>query len=76
MEKLLLQEDEPIQTFTIAPTNAVFERFQKYYHDLGTFSTYGTNLRVHKGTKKASLSEEKELYELIRGYRNGSPFFT
>ena len=37
MEKLLLQEDEPIQNFTIAPTKAVFERFQKYDHDLGTF---------------------------------------
>ena len=37
MEKLLLQEDEPIHTFTIAPTNAVFERFQKYYRDLRHF---------------------------------------
>ena len=26
-----------------------------------------SNLRVHNGTKKASLAEEKELYQLIRG---------
>ncbi len=37
MKKLLDQEDEPVLTFAIAPTSAVFERFQKYFHDLGTF---------------------------------------
>ncbi|MFL6562482.1 MAG: DEAD/DEAH box helicase, partial [Bacillus sp. (in: firmicutes)] len=37
MRNLLLQEDEPVHTFAIAPTNSVFERFQRYYHDLGTF---------------------------------------
>lgn len=67
MEKLLLQEDEPIQNFTIAPTNAVFERFQKYYHDLGAFFDLWHKFKSPYGTKKASLSEEKELYELIRG---------
>jgi ATP-dependent RNA helicase SUPV3L1/SUV3 len=67
MEKLLLQSDEPIHTFTIAPTNAVFERFMKYYHDLGTFFELWHKFRSPHGTKKASLSEEKELYELVRG---------
>ena len=37
MRSLLMQEDEPVHTFAIAPTNSVFERFQRYYHDLGTF---------------------------------------
>lgn len=30
MKKMLLIEDEPVQTFAIAPTTQVFERFQKY----------------------------------------------
>jgi ATP-dependent RNA helicase SUPV3L1/SUV3 len=67
MKKLLIQEDEPIQTFTIAPTNAVFERFQKYYRDLGTFFELWHKFKSPQGTKKASLAEEKELYHLIRG---------
>ena len=57
----------PLQTFTIAPTNTVFERFQKYYHDLGTFFELWHKFKSPKGTKKASLAEEEELYQLIRG---------
>ncbi|MCQ6276156.1 DEAD/DEAH box helicase [Bacillus sp. V3B] len=67
MEELLTQEDELIHTFAIAPTNSVFERFQKYYRDLGTFFELWHKFKSPKGTKKASLLEERELYELIRG---------
>lgn len=67
MSNLLLQEDEPIHTFAIAPTNSVFERFQKYYRDLGTFFELWDKFKSPKGTKKASLTEERELYERIRG---------
>ena len=37
MKDRLQQEDIPIQTFTIAPTSHVFEKFQKHYRDLGHF---------------------------------------
>ncbi|MFZ7942667.1 MULTISPECIES: helicase-related protein [Bacillaceae] len=67
MRNLLLQEDEPVHTFSIAPTNSVFERFQRYYHDLGTFFELWGKFESPKGTKKASLSEEKSLYQLIAG---------
>ncbi|MBK5501931.1 helicase-related protein [Peribacillus sp. TH14] len=66
MNKLLEQVDEPVQTFTIAPTSAVFERFQKYYRHLGTFFELWEKFEPPNGTKKASLTEERELYELIR----------
>jgi ATP-dependent RNA helicase SUPV3L1/SUV3 len=65
MRNLLLQEDEPVHTFAIAPTNSVFEKFQRYYHDLGTFFELWEKFESPKGTKKASLSEEKALYHLI-----------
>jgi len=67
MSYLLSQEDEPIHTFAIAPTNSVFERFQKYYRDLGTFFELWEKFKSPKGTKKASLTEERELYERVRG---------
>ncbi len=67
MKKLLQQEDEPLHTFTIAPTNNIFERFQKYYRDLGTFFELWDKFKSPKGTKKATLTEEKELYKIIRG---------
>ncbi|WP_308417922.1 DEAD/DEAH box helicase [Halalkalibacter okhensis] len=67
MKHLLQQEDESIQSFAIAPTNAVFERFQRYYRDLGTFFEMWEKFKSPKGTKKASLSEERDLYETIRG---------
>lgn len=66
MSRLLEQQDEPIQTFAIAPTSAVFERFQRHYRHLGTFFELWEKFLPPKGTKKASLSEERELYELIR----------
>jgi ATP-dependent RNA helicase SUPV3L1/SUV3 len=67
MGKLLQQEDEPVHTFTIAPTNSVFERFQKYYHDLENFFELWDRFKSPNGTKKASLSEERLLYERICG---------
>lgn len=67
MRNLLLQEDEPVYTFAIAPTNSVFERFQRYYHDLGTFFELWGKFESPKGTKKASLAEEKSLYHMIAG---------
>jgi ATP-dependent RNA helicase SUPV3L1/SUV3 len=67
MKNLLFQEDQPIQTFAIAPTNSVLERFQRYYHDLGTFFELWEKFKSPKGTKKASLTEERSLYEKIAG---------
>ncbi|WP_233523063.1 helicase-related protein [Peribacillus saganii] len=67
MRRLLEQEDKPVDTFAIAPTNAVFERFQKYYRDIGTFFDLWERFESPKGTQKAALTEERELYELIRG---------
>jgi ATP-dependent RNA helicase SUPV3L1/SUV3 len=67
MKSLLLQVDEPVHTFSIAPTNSVFENFQRYYHDLGTFFELWGKFESPKGTKKASLIEEKTLYYIIQG---------
>jgi ATP-dependent RNA helicase SUPV3L1/SUV3 len=67
MKELLEKEDIPVHEFAIAPTTTVFERFQRYYRDLGTFFELWEIFKSPKGTKKATLSEERELYELIRG---------
>ncbi|WP_053363731.1 DEAD/DEAH box helicase [Bacillus sp. FJAT-27251] len=67
MSRLLEKVDEPVQTFAIAPTAAVFERFGHHYRDLGVFFELWEKFEPPKGTKKASLSEERELYELIKG---------
>jgi ATP-dependent RNA helicase SUPV3L1/SUV3 len=67
MMKLLEQEDEPVQSFAIAPTTSVFERFQKYHQDLGRFFELWEKFQSPFGTQKASLYEERELYELVRG---------
>ncbi|MBP2239799.1 ATP-dependent RNA helicase SUPV3L1/SUV3 [Cytobacillus eiseniae] len=67
MKRLLDAEDRPVQTFSVAPTNTIFERFQKYYHDLGTFFELWEKFESPNGTKKATLSEERELYNRIRG---------
>ncbi|MDR7075905.1 ATP-dependent RNA helicase SUPV3L1/SUV3 [Neobacillus niacini] len=67
MKRLLDQEDEPVLTFAIAPTNSVFERFQRYYRDLGTFFELWGKFDSPPGTKKASLTEERSLYHLIAG---------
>ncbi len=67
MRRLLQQEDEPVHTFTIGPTNSVLERFQNYEHDLGRFFELWEKFKSPPGTKKAALSEEKFLYDIIRG---------
>ncbi|MDQ0229975.1 DEAD/DEAH box helicase [Metabacillus malikii] len=65
MAKLLQQEDEPLHGFAIAPTPTVLEKFQKYSHKLGYFFYLWDKFRSPKGTKKASLSEEMLLYEMV-----------
>lgn len=67
MRELLQQPDKPVETFTIAPTNQVFEKFQKYYHYLGEFFELWERFDNPKGTIKATLTQERELYEIIRG---------
>ncbi|MDG5789540.1 DEAD/DEAH box helicase [Evansella sp. AB-P1] len=67
MKHLLDQDDKSVQTFAIAPTNAIFERFQKYYRDLGTFFDLWDQFESPSGTKKATLTEERQLYEIVRG---------
>ncbi|WP_075617810.1 helicase-related protein [Paenisporosarcina indica] len=66
MQRLLEQVDEPVQIFAIAPTSQIFERFQKYYRNMGLFFEMWDQFVPPKGTKKSSLSQERELYELIR----------
>lgn len=65
MSRLLEQEDTPLQGFAIAPTNSVFERFQKYSRKLSLFFYLWDRFKTPEGTKKATLSEEKLLYEMI-----------
>lgn len=67
MKNQLFQEDKPVHTFAIAPTNAVFERFQQYYRELGTFFELWQKFDSPPGTEKSSLSQERELYEIIQG---------
>ncbi|WLR56863.1 helicase-related protein [Mesobacillus subterraneus] len=66
MTKLLEKEDKPVETFSIAPTSGIFERFQKYHRSLAVFFELWDKFESPKGTNKASLSEERELYEYIR----------
>lgn len=65
MQKLLSQEDEPVENFAIAPTTSVFERFQNYYRDMGKFFEMWLQFEPPKGTQKSTLSQERELYRLI-----------
>ncbi|MCM3664189.1 DEAD/DEAH box helicase [Mesobacillus subterraneus] len=66
MSKLLEKEDKEVETFSIAPTSGIFERFQKYHRSLAIFFELWDKFESPKGTKKASLSEERELYEYVR----------
>lgn len=66
MTKLLEKEDVPVATFSIAPTSGIFERFQKYHRSLAVFFELWDKFESPKGTKKASLSEERELYAYVR----------
>lgn len=67
MRRKLEQEDEPVHTFAIAPTSGVLERFQTYYRDLGTFFELWDRFNNPRGTEKASLAEERELYDIVKG---------
>jgi ATP-dependent RNA helicase SUPV3L1/SUV3 len=67
MRRRLEQEDEPVHTFAIAPTTGVLERFQSYYRDLGTFFELWDRFKNPRGTEKATLAEERELYEIVKG---------
>ncbi|WP_026671990.1 helicase-related protein [Alkalihalobacterium bogoriense] len=66
MKRLLEKEDTLISSFAIAPTTAVFERFQKYSRNLGVFFDLWQKFESPHGTKKASLAEERELYATIK----------
>ncbi len=65
MTRLLEQEDTPLEGFAIAPTNAILERFQKYSRKLGMFFYLWDHFKSPEGTKKATLNEERMLYELV-----------
>nr|WP_272495740.1 helicase-related protein [Bacillus pinisoli] len=67
MSALLNQVDEPIQTFAIAPTFEVLERFQKYSRSLGDFFYLWDSYESPDGTKKATLAEERVLYQMVEG---------
>ncbi|MFC0272821.1 helicase-related protein [Metabacillus herbersteinensis] len=65
MTRLLEQEDEPLKVFAIAPTTGVLERFQKYSRKLSLFFYLWEQFESASGTKKATLSEERLLYEMV-----------
>ncbi|WP_316569994.1 helicase-related protein [Neobacillus sp. YIM B06451] len=67
MKRLLEGEDQQVKVFAIAPTSAVFERFQKYSRSLGAFFELWEKFESPPGTKKAELAEERSRYELIEG---------
>ncbi|WP_059170697.1 helicase-related protein [Bacillus sp. FJAT-27445] len=67
MEKLLEAEDQPVSVFAIAPTSAIFERFQRHSRSLGDFFELWGKYKSPPGTKKAELAEERSRYELIEG---------
>ena len=66
MAALLEKEDKHVQSFAIAPTSSILERFQKYSHQLGDFFELWEKFDSPEGTEKASLAEEQYLYEIIR----------
>ncbi|WP_455660614.1 DEAD/DEAH box helicase [Pradoshia sp.] len=66
MTKLLEDEDKSINTFTIAPTQQVFDRFARYHSTLEHFFYLWGEFKNPHGTKKAPLTQERELYEHIR----------
>lgn len=67
MKQLLEAKDTPIEVFTVAPTRGVLERFNRYYKELGIFFELWEEFQNPKGTKKASLAQEKLLYDLVKG---------
>jgi ATP-dependent RNA helicase SUPV3L1/SUV3 len=67
MKRLMSQPDEPVRIFAIAPTKGVFERFLTHHHSLGTFFDLWNKFENPRGTRKATLSQERELYHSIKG---------
>ncbi|HWJ79336.1 MAG TPA: helicase-related protein [Niallia sp.] len=65
MRYLLEKKDEDLYGFTIAPTLTVLERFQRYSNNLGLFFYLWGHFKSPAGTKKASLADEMQLYEMI-----------
>ncbi|MEH7237397.1 DEAD/DEAH box helicase [Bacillus sp. JJ1562] len=65
MTRLLEQVDHPLEGFAIAPTNAILERFQKYSRKMRMFFFLWDQFKSPEGTKKATLYEERMLYELV-----------
>ena len=65
MSDLLEKDDEPLEEFAIAPTTSALNRFGKYSRNLGLFFYLWELFQTPKGIKKASLVEEKRLYEMI-----------
>ncbi|PQD94378.1 RNA helicase [Pradoshia eiseniae] len=66
MTRLLEEDDQSISTFTIAPTQQVFDRFARYHSSLEHFFYLWGEFKNPHGTKKAPLTQERELYEHIR----------
>ncbi|MGM9928084.1 MAG: DEAD/DEAH box helicase [Bacillus sp. (in: firmicutes)] len=67
MKNLLEKNDKEIQTFAISPTQNIFNRFRNYRKDLNEFFRLWEKYDNPYGTVKAPLTEEKDLYEEIRG---------
>ncbi|MGY3714481.1 helicase-related protein [Sutcliffiella cohnii] len=66
MATLLEKQDEHVQTFAIAPTATILDRFQKYSRKLELFFTLWEKFESPPGTTKASLQEEQYLYETVK----------
>ena len=67
MKSLLERNDFEIETFAISPTQNIFNRFRYFGKDLQEFFRLWDEYENPPGTVKAPLTEEKELYEEIRG---------
>lgn len=67
MQSLLERNDYDIQTFAISPTQNIFNRFRYFGKDLSEFFRLWDKYENPPGTVKAPLTEEKELYEEVKG---------
>ena len=67
MKYLLECKDTPINIFTIAPTSNIFHSFERRYRILDEFFKLWSHFDNPKGTRKAPLLQEKELYQLVKG---------
>ena len=67
MESLLERNDFDIQSFAISPTQNIFNRFRYFGRDLSEFFRLWDKYENPSGTVKAPLTEEKDLYEEVKG---------